>query len=117
MRISDWSSDVCSSDLHGVLAAHLVGESGHREAVLHAADDVEVGQARLHHHHVGALLQVERDLAQRLVAVGGVQLVGLLVADEARAGADRPPAGTIEATSLLCGHGATLPLPEAPASL
>src|SRR3546814_5198707 len=28
MRISDWSSDVCSSDLFGTLGPHLLAESG-----------------------------------------------------------------------------------------
>ena len=51
----------------------------------------------LHHHHVGALVEVELDLAQRLVAVGRVHLIGALVALE-RAGraqriAERPVEG------------------------
>jgi hypothetical protein len=56
---------------HRVLAAHLVDEGRDAERVLHPAHDVEVGHAGLDHHHVGALVEVERDLAQRLVAVAG----------------------------------------------
>src|SRR3546814_10929107 len=60
MRISDWSSDVCSSDLH-------------------RAYDVEIGQARLHHHAVGALGEVLRDFAPGFLGVRGVHLIGPLV--------------------------------------
>lgn len=79
---------------HGVLAAHLVGEGGHAERLVHAPDDVEIGHAGLHHDHVGALGQVERHFAQGLVAVGRVHLVGLLVALAERAArADGPRNG------------------------
>src|SRR3546814_1147070 len=57
MRISDWSSDVCSSDLQedvGILelADHLLAvghEVGRQVAAveLHAVDDVEIGGERL----------------------------------------------------------------------
>src|SRR3546814_2365397 len=73
LRISDWSSDVCSSDLkssqrfqhqcialsrarcdggfdHGIFARYLIGEDRHFEPPLHRANDVEIGQAGLHHH-------------------------------------------------------------------
>ncbi len=49
------------------------------EGILEGADDVEIGHAGLDHQHVGALGDVERGLADRLAAVGGVHLVGLLV--------------------------------------
>ena len=45
--------------VHGVLTAHLIGEDGHLEALLHAADDVEIGKAGLDHDDVGALGDVE----------------------------------------------------------
>src|SRR3546814_9797184 len=49
MRIRDWSSDVCSSDLH--LLAVLVEQRAHA-AVLHAADQViALGQLALLHQH------------------------------------------------------------------
>src|SRR3546814_2947654 len=48
--------------------------SRHREGILHRAHDVEIGQAGLHHHTVGALGQVLLDLAQRLFDIGGVHL-------------------------------------------
>src|SRR5664279_698083 len=65
---------------HRVLAAHLVGERRQAELVFDTADDVEVRHARLDHHHVGALGDVERHFAQRFVAVARVHLVDLLVA-------------------------------------
>ena len=46
------------------------------------ADDIEIGQAGLDHDHVGAFLDIERDLAQGLVGVGGVHLIGALVAGQ-----------------------------------
>ena len=42
---------------HRVLAADVVGGDRHARRVLHAADDVEVGQRGLDHDHVGALLR------------------------------------------------------------
>ena len=65
---------------HRVLARHLVGERRHAERLGDAAHDVEIRHARLDHDHVGALGEIERDLAQRFVGVGGVHLVGALVA-------------------------------------
>ncbi len=41
----------------------------HLERLLHPPEHVEIGQARLHHQHVRALGDVERRLAQRLVAI------------------------------------------------
>ena len=56
----------------------------------------------LDHHHVGAFLEVERDLAQRLVAVGRVHLVGLLVALAERGRrADRVAERAVEADAYL----------------
>src|SRR5690606_18372025 len=81
---------------HRVLAADLVGEHRHLEPLLYAAGDVEVWQAGLDHHAVGALRQVERDFAQRLFAVGRIHLVSLLVALEQTARADRVAERTIE---------------------
>ena len=82
---------------HRVLAADLIGEGRHAEGVLHPPDHVEIGHARLDHHHVGALGEIERDLAQRLVGVGRVHLVGLLAALAERAGrADRVAERAVE---------------------
>ena len=65
---------------HRVFAAHLIGEDRHIEALFHAVDDVEIGEARLHHHRVGALGNVQSNLAHRLVGIGRVHLIGVLVA-------------------------------------
>ena len=69
---------------HRVLAADVVGGERHRRVVLDAADQVEVGQRRLDHDDVGALLDVEPRLAHRLVAVGRVHLVAAAVAERGR---------------------------------
>ena len=78
---------------HRVLAADVVGGHGEVRRVLHAAQHVEVGQRRLDHEDVGALLHVEQRLAHRLVAVRAVHLVGAAVAERgSRVGglAERP---------------------------
>src|SRR3546814_20904796 len=41
MRISDWSSDVCSSDLHGVASATVAARLGLECVVYMGATDVE----------------------------------------------------------------------------
>src|SRR3546814_5143837 len=63
MRISDWSSDVCSSDL-------LVpfGDAGRLEAVLHSRPDVESDEI----DEIGAEQQQLRH--DRIIVVGGRQV-------------------------------------------
>src|SRR3546814_14334760 len=58
MRISDWSSDVCSSDLHHLLRLHARAGSEH-----------EVPEARL------AFIDPEQIALHRRAIVGGPQLV------------------------------------------
>jgi hypothetical protein len=87
---------------HRVLAADLVGEGRHLELVLHAAHHVQVGHARLDHHHVGAFGDVERHFAQGFVAVGRVHLVGVLVGlAEVGGGAHRVAERAVEAEAYL----------------
>ena len=64
---------------HRVFAADLISVGRHLEFVLHAPNDIEIRHPRLDHHHVGAFGEVERNLAQRFVAVGRVHLVGVFV--------------------------------------
>ena len=45
---------------HRVLARHVVRRDRHVDLGAHRGDHVEVGERRLHHHHVGALGDVER---------------------------------------------------------
>src|SRR5581483_7135925 len=73
---------------HRVLAADVVGRDGKVEPLTHGADDVEVGQRRLDHQHVGALGDVELAFAQRLAHVAGVHLVAAPVAERRRAAGD-----------------------------
>src|SRR3546814_3767394 len=78
MRISDWSSDVCSSDLEGVDAEHVadprqrllharqrVPRKDHEEVVVEDPEDAGVdllGLARQHDaHHVEAFRQALED--------------------------------------------------------
>src|SRR3546814_4613701 len=81
MRISDWSSDVCSSDLD--------------------------------HHAVGALGEILCDLAQRFLGVRGVHLIGLLVALEQPARADRVAERAIEGRGIFGGVAHDLDMAEA----
>src|SRR5215471_7288697 len=60
---------------HGVLPGDGVRGQGHPELALGARDDVQVRQGRLHHDDVGALVDVEGDLAHGLHPVGGIHLV------------------------------------------
>ena len=69
---------------HRVLAADVVRRHRQAGGVLDAPHDVEVRQRGLDHDDVGALLDVEQHLAQRLVAVGGVHLVAAAVAEGGR---------------------------------
>src|SRR3546814_8117064 len=98
MRISVWSSDVCSSDL---FARYLISENRDLESVFHAANDVEIGKARLHHHIIGALGEIERDFPQRLLSIGRVHLVALLVALQEAARADRVAEGADRKSTRL----------------
>ena len=63
-----------------VLARDVVADHRAQDLVAHPADDVQVGQRRLDHDHVGALLQVQQGLEHGLAAVARVHLVGLAVA-------------------------------------
>ena len=65
-------------------------------------DDVERHARRLHHHHVGALREIEGDLPDRLVAIGGIHLVGLLVGGAERRRAPNGIAeGAVEGGGIL----------------
>ena len=59
---------------HRVFAGHLIGEGRDRERFLNPRQDIEIGQARLDHHEVGAFGEVELDLAQRFLDVRRVHL-------------------------------------------
>src|SRR5215211_8197375 len=70
---------------HGVLAADVERADGDVERVAHRADDVEVGERRLHHDHVGALGDVEGRLVDGLPRVARVHLVAAAIAELRRA--------------------------------
>ena len=70
---------------HRVFARDVVGRHRDAEPLLDPPDDVEVRQRGLDHDEVGPFRQVERDLAQRLVAVGRVHLVRPAIAEGRRA--------------------------------
>ena len=57
---------------------------GIAELRLHPRDDVEIGERRLDHDDVGPFLDIERDLAQRLLDVGRIHLVRSAIAEGRR---------------------------------
>ena len=63
--------------------------------------DVQIGQARFHHHHVGTFGEVERHFAQRFVCVRRILLVGFLVALQRRGRADGLAVRPVEAARIL----------------
>src|SRR3546814_11579879 len=78
MRISDWSSDVCSSDLGRALRA------------LAAVEDGLVHLLRMADHLLGLLLmQLLRAAVERIVAAGAQDEVGAAVALDEVAAAGR----------------------------
>src|SRR3546814_1708555 len=82
MRISDWSSDVCSSDLLArqaafALAAFRRVERDHMFARLHTGD------ARPHFAHDACAFMTE-DAGEDAFAVKAIQRVGVGVADAGR---------------------------------
>src|SRR5438105_2257501 len=65
---------------HGVFPANLINGGWNPEGIFHAPDNVEIRKARLDHDHVGAFLQIQIYLPERLVRVRRVHLVAVLVA-------------------------------------
>src|SRR5690606_40852584 len=60
---------------HRVLTRDVVGRDRNVHLFADAVDDVQVAEGGLHHHHVGALLEIETDLLEALADVGGIHLV------------------------------------------
>ena len=90
---------------HRVFAARRCRRrAGTSKRVLDPADDVEVGEGRLDHDHVSAFGEVEGDLAEGLVAVGGVHLVAAAVA-ELRGALGGVAEGPVEGAGVLGGVG------------
>src|SRR3546814_4444968 len=72
MRISDWSSDVCSSDLNDAAVAHVLPrplrKSGTLDVLAFELNGGDAGGVRLpggRHHHLGALVRLDgADIAE-----------------------------------------------------
>jgi len=87
---------------HGELAGDLIGAEGQIEALAGGVYDVEVGHGGLHQDHVGALTDVEFDLAQGLAEVGSIHLIAEAVA-EVGGGVGGLAEGSIEGRGELGG--------------
>ena len=95
---------VCRCGLHhGVLATHVVRRQRHVHDRPGLGDDVQVGQRRLHHHHVGALVDVSHDLDDRLTGVGWVLLVSPAIATAHDLDVDGVPERAVEGRGVLGG--------------
>src|SRR3546814_21083002 len=133
MRISDWSSDVCSSDLVGAvhcLALRAQDEIVHQRRLRPALDlDEELGQvARTHHlgsidaqpepgQHLGQGGEAHRvRLVVHAVHAGLAQAVQLLRSEESREGKEsvstcrsrRPPSHKKKTYELANQHSLTI---------
>ena len=69
----------------GVLAAHLVRGERCVEAAARRRDHVEIRSRRLDHEHVRALVEVGRDLGERLAPVARIHLIRGAVTEPRRA--------------------------------
>jgi hypothetical protein len=87
---------------HRVLAADLVGGDRLPEFHLHPGDHVEVRERRFQDDDVGALREIDLDLAQRLRHVAGVHLVTATIA-ELRRGIGGVAKRSVEGRAVLRG--------------
>src|SRR3546814_9342011 len=82
MRISDWSSDVCSSDLLLAVRVVLSGEVGERDDLRKCADSVGIRQRLKSDGDIGATCSAgvaprhRVELTDRFYPVGLVRVVG-----------------------------------------
>src|SRR3546814_9924838 len=78
MRISDWSSDVCSSDLGGLDQAPAV----QRPYAIHATRQMQIVR---HHDEAGVEFLIELDhLIEHAFGSPGIEIAGRLVGKHAR---------------------------------
>src|SRR3546814_16409491 len=95
MRISDWSSDVCSSDLDGArdrlrLAALLGADAGIGAGGVYQGDDRQAEPLRQAHEALRLALALRAGHAE-VVLHPAVDVGALLVADDHDGLADAPP--------------------------
>src|SRR3546814_7422966 len=77
MRISDWSSDVCSSDLHGTAHRRRLARAAQRPVgqvargrYLYAAHDADIQVAAAHHGERIGMMEKRAALQQRDRQIG-----------------------------------------------
>ena len=75
--------------------------TGTSTIALHRGDHVEVGERRLDHHHVGALVEVGLHLDQRLAGVAPVLLVALAIAAAGDLDVDRLAERAVQTAGVL----------------
>src|SRR3546814_3010807 len=94
MRISDWSSDVCSSDLQALYAVAMKGATA-RKAIARSARDADMADFRMH----GAVhgMAVEREPSAHAGSDGDIaQAVGWRLPPRARAPAQLRQGGPVD---------------------
>src|SRR3546814_9546379 len=93
MRISDWSSDVCSSDLVRDLVLKIARGGGYDPDVhLNQAAAADAGEGLLRHHpqdlalggerHVGDLVEEQRPAMRLFQQAGADKLAAFLLAEK-----------------------------------
>ena len=97
---------------HRELAGHLVDRDRNVDRIANGADDVEIRQARLDHHHIRAFGDVGLRFANRLAHVRRIHLVGASIA-AARRGACRFAERSVKRGGVLDGVGHDRAIDEA----
>src|SRR5436190_1809884 len=87
---------------HGVFSADVICADRNIKRIAHPADDIQVRQRGLHHHHVGTLFEIQLHFLQRLSRIGWVHLIAAPVA-KLGSRLSRFPEGSVEARTIFCG--------------
>src|SRR3546814_20074105 len=116
MRISDWSSDVCSSDLHNAALNHVAmgARAGELTMVIAPGMDDPLLAARgpydllIANILAAPLIELAPDFAQAVVPGGNVLLAGLLETQERSVCSAYPRAGFRLAARRVTGDWSVL---------
>ena len=95
----------CCGLNHRVLAADVIGGYRHVDGGPGLGNHIEVGQRRLDHHHVGALLNVTKHLHHGLADVRRILLVSLPIAAVGDLDVDGVAKRPVERRGVLGGVG------------
>ena len=100
---------------HRVFAAHVIGRDRNVDVRADVGDDVEVGERRFHHDHVGAFVDIGFHFRHGFASVRRVHLVAAPVAELARVTDGAVDAITFTSSSTVtnfCDTVGALPDPQ-----